>query len=60
MINRRGFLIAALSQPLLMDGLFQLSTTIQKNTNASESHDAEYIVVGGWTLLKSDLLATES
>lgn len=60
MINRRGFLIAALSQPLLMDSLFQSNTTLQKNTNAFESNDAEYIIVGGWTLLKSDLLATES
>ena len=60
MINRRCFLIALAAQPLVLNSLITSDQTTQTPANQLANHQVDYIVVGGWTLLKSDLLVAES
>lgn len=60
MINRRSFLLALTVQPVLYYGATKLSTTLTDQSSDLELDSADFIVVGGWTLLKTDVLDTES
>lgn len=60
MINRRSFLLALTVQPVLYYGTSKIATTLTKQPSNLEFESTDFIVVGGWTLLKTDVLDTES
>lgn len=60
MISRRSFLKSLAAQPLVLGGLIQFDASAQTlPVKSMENVGAEYVIISGWVLLKSDLLATE-
>jgi hypothetical protein len=60
MINRRSFLIALTAQPVLYSGLSKLASTYMAQPKHAELDSSEFIILDGWTLLKTDVLEPES
>jgi hypothetical protein len=60
MINRRSFLLALTVQPVLYYGASKVAVTFTDQLSSSELDSTDFIVVGGWTLLKTDVLEAES
>ncbi|HOY71187.1 MAG TPA: hypothetical protein PL131_10780 [Methylotenera sp.] len=52
--------MALAAQPLVLNGLITPDQSSQSPAISLPQQQADYIVVGGWTLLKSDLLTDES
>lgn len=59
MINRRFFLIAMAVQPLLLNRFFAQFPEKAFFPSIKED-EVEFLIVGGWVLIKSDLLHHES
>lgn len=59
MISRRSFLQAMVAQPLLLSSpINQVPNLPQFNVASQDS--SEFVIIGGWVFLKSDLLKLES
>jgi hypothetical protein len=56
-LSRRNFVLAALVAPFLANNLL-VNGHSDQNISSSSSTDGEFIIVGGWVLLKSDLINT--
>jgi hypothetical protein len=60
MINRRSFLLALSAQPVLFYGISKIVDTFNTQSSNLQLDSSDFIVVNGWTLLKTDVLETES
>ena len=60
MINRRTFLLSLTAQPVLYYNLPKFINSLANQPALNELSSTDYVVVGGWTLLKTDLLDIES
>ncbi|MGB4813260.1 MAG: hypothetical protein WBP13_12385 [Methylophilaceae bacterium] len=59
MINRRSFLLSLAVQPLVLNNIMGQLSNNPSVANLTYSDPSEFVIVGGWVLLKSDFLSTE-